>query len=126
MLKTIVSETSTSNYLFFRGTASSIHWIVVPLSGQWKLIFTLRCNKVSVSNCSTWRIMYFKDMYLSESEPSHSWHTRDSEIPLDRKQRAKEGVCRKLLVKTFSSSKQGTCSNYERNLKKLNLFKFQF
>lgn len=59
--------------------------------------------------------MYFKDTYLSESEASHSWHTRGSEIPLDRKQRAKEGVCRKPLVKTLSSSKQGTHSKYERN-----------
>lgn len=46
------------------------------------LYLSLRCNTVAASNCSTWRIIYFKDMYLSESEASHSWHTRGSEIPL--------------------------------------------
>ncbi|XP_039575183.1 transient receptor potential cation channel subfamily M member 6 isoform X2 [Passer montanus] len=52
------------------------------------LYLSQRCNKVAASNCFTWRGMYFKDMYLTKSEASHSWHTRGSEILLDRKQGA--------------------------------------
>lgn len=121
-LKPVASETPASSYFFFQVAVSSIHCTVMPLlksSLDYEILcLSLSCNKVAASNCSTWRMIYFKDMYLSQSEASHYWEMNEKSLLIGSREQSK-GVSRKVLLMIISSSKQATISKYERNLKKI-------